>query len=160
MIKATKLSRVICLTFLLGCLIAWNFTVPAQAAGWTEIRTDDQTIFITPGQWRITQWNPSSSSVIDVSKPIYNSQGKLVGYAAETREPWRFILQQAVPSGWRNPAFHDERLMAYFIPTDGSTHAVVLTHVLYRADGKTVAGVKGVCRSPRNGATYTVAFER
>jgi hypothetical protein len=158
--KAAKLSKLIYLTCVLACLIVWQLPMPAQAAGWTEIRTNDQTIFITPGQWRITQWNPSSSSVIDVSKPIYNSQGKLVGYAAETREPWRFILQQAVPSGWRNPAIHDERLMAYFIPVDGSTHAVVLTHVLYRADGKTVAGVKGVCRSPRNGATYTVAFER
>lgn len=85
------------------------------AGGWIEIRTDDETLFVTPGNWRITQWNPSSSSVI----------------------------------------------MAYFIPADGSVHAVILTHVMYGgSDGKTVAGVMGTCRSPRNGAVHTIAFER
>lgn len=145
---------------LLVCLVLLLPAVGIQAAGWSEIRTDDQTIFITPGKWRITQWNPSSTAVIDVQKPIQNSSGKLVGYAAEMREPWRFILQQEVPSGWRNPSFRDQRLMAYYIPIDGSTHAVVLTHVLFGADGRTVIGVKGTCRSPRDGNSYTVAFER
>ena len=148
----------------LGAFLCLYLVLPvpfASAAEWTEIRTDDQTLYVSPGVWRITAGNPSSSSSIDVNKPIHASSGRLVGYAAEIREPWRFILQQAVPSGWRNPGLYDQRQAAYFIPVDGSTHAVFFTHVRYGgANGKTVTGVKGTCRSPRNGQTLTVVFER
>ena len=96
----------------LGAFLCLYLVLPvpfASAAEWTEIRTDDQTLYVSPGVWRITAGNPSSSSSIDVNKPIHASTGRLVGYAAEIREPWRFILQQAVPSGWRNPGLYDQR---------------------------------------------------
>jgi len=147
------------LGFLLGFCLFFTVSI-VSASDWITIRTDDRTLFVTPGKWRITQWNPSSVAVINVSNPVYDG-GRLVGYSAETREPWRFILQQSVASGWRNPGLFDQRQAAYFIPVDGSTHAVFFTHVKYGGQGnKTIVGVKGTCRSPRNGQTYTVAFER
>ena len=154
------LKKSLCMTGIILCML-WILPFSAvQAGDWVEIRSDDQTLFITPGNWRITNWNPSSSSVISVSTPI-QKDGKIIGYSAETREPWRFVLQQYMAAGWRNPGFFDQRLMAYFIPTDGSVHAVILTHVLYGGnDGKSIIGVKGTCRSPRNGTSYTVGFER
>ena len=145
--------------FVTACLFM-VYPSAGVAGSWVEIKSNDETIFVTPGTWRITQWNPSSASVINVNTPLQKN-GRIIGYAAETREPWRFILQQYVDAGWRNPSFYDQRLMAYYIPSDGSAHAVILTHVQYGGkDGKTVVGVMGTCRSPRNGNSYTVAFER
>ena len=149
----------IVLGFLLGLCLVLTVSI-VSASDWVTIRSDDRTLFVTPGKWRITNWNPSSASVINVSNPIHDG-GRLVGYSAETREPWRFILQQSVSSAWRNPGLFDQRQAAYFIPVDGSTHVVFFTHVKYGGkDNKTIVGVKGTCRSPRNGQTYTVAFER
>jgi len=142
-------------------VLVWLSAPVGAADNWVPIGVNDQTLYITKGEWRIAGYAPEGLYAnIKLNAPITKyANSPVIGWmdsvAIQTKgEGWKFYLQDYAQEGWHFP--NDHRQMGYV--SKGLHFFAVRLYEVLLDKNNVVFGVKGECSDPVNGGWHPIQF--